>query len=121
MAPEMYDDSDDSAYSDYSCSVDVFAFALIMYEVIVGDYVFSPTLSPMMLMKKVSSSERPIFPSNIPNALTSMMSRCWSTDANSRDSFEDILTQLKAMKFAMMPDVDTGKVMEFVALVSEHE
>jgi hypothetical protein len=115
MAPEMYD------YSDYSCSVDVFAFALIMYEVIVGDYVFSPTLSPMILMKKVSSSERPVFPSNIPEVLRWMMSRCWSADANSRDSFEDILRQLEEMKYAMLPGVDTGRVMDFVQWVNEHE
>jgi serine/threonine protein kinase len=115
MAPEMYDGL------DYSCSVDVFAFALIMYEIIVGDYVFSPTLNPMMLMKKVSSSERPIFASNIPKVLTSMMSRCWSADANSRDSFQDIARQLTETKFAILPGVDTDKVMNFVGWVSEQE
>jgi hypothetical protein len=53
MAPEMYDDG------DYTNAIDVFSFALILYELIVGETVFPKTIAPLSLMKRVAGQKCP--------------------------------------------------------------
>jgi serine/threonine protein kinase len=74
MAPEMYDDT------GYTTAVDVFSFALVLYEAVVGRPVFPPTLAPFALMKKVTMGERADLPQAMDATVKGIITQCWATD-----------------------------------------
>jgi serine/threonine protein kinase len=115
MAPEMYEDG------VYDASADVFSFALIVYELVVGDYVFPPRLAPMVLMKKVASSQRPKLPDDMNITVKKMILRCWSVDPMIRESFDEIWCHLSRIKFQITPQVDSSRVEEFLSWVEANE
>lgn len=53
MAPEMYDEG------QYTKLVDVYSFALILFELLVKQPVFPKNLQPLPLMRKVCDGTRP--------------------------------------------------------------
>jgi hypothetical protein len=115
MAPEMYEDG------VYDASVDVFSFALIVYELVVGDYVFPPTFAPMVLMKTVGSSQRPKLPDDMSITVKKMILRGWSGDPMIRESFDEIWCHLSGIKFQITPQVDSSRVDEFLSWVEANE
>jgi hypothetical protein len=66
MAPEMYDQV------PHTLAVDVFSFALILYEVLVGHAAFDRNWSPAVLMKHVIKGKRPEVPRFVNQAVTTI-------------------------------------------------
>jgi serine/threonine protein kinase len=115
MAPEMYEDG------EYTGAVDVFSFALILYELLVGEPVFSPAQSPTALMKQARSHERPTLPDEMNVVVKRIIVRCWLVEPFARETFDDIWDALEKMKFRLTPNVDVRKVFEFVEWVRRNE
>ena len=67
MAPELIDDNDDDDKEDvghYSSSIDVYAFAILAYEIVTGIEPFSKggkSASLKVFLKKISNGSRPKF------------------------------------------------------------
>jgi serine/threonine protein kinase len=111
MAPETYDDC------DYTQAVDVYAFGLMLYELIVGQPAFPPTISRNVLYRKVVTGERPQLPATLDDAVRETISRNWAVSPAGRDSFEDIFDRLAAIDFKVTPGVDTTRVSEFLSFI----
>jgi hypothetical protein len=111
MASEMYGDA------DYTAAVDIYSFALIVYEVLVGKLVFPPTAALPVLFKMVSQGDRPPLPESMNSTVQEIIRQGWSGRTADRGSFEDIFDALRRIRFKMTPAVDMHKVAEFVALV----
>jgi serine/threonine-protein kinase len=79
MAPEMYD------AADYTAAVDVDSFALIAYELLVGEAVFPTTTTLPVLLKKVTLGHRPRLWSCMDPTVRNIIRRGWSVDADTRD------------------------------------
>jgi serine/threonine protein kinase len=88
MAPEMYDDG------NYTFAVDVYSFSPILFELLVREPVFSPTLTAAKVMKRVLSNERPLIPNEVPPIIRKIIKRGWAVDPEVRDEFNDILVLL---------------------------
>jgi serine/threonine protein kinase len=71
MAPDMYEDC------GFTGSVDVFSFALILYELLAGVSVFSPTLSEPALIKQVLDAKRPPLPGTMHPVMKDIIDHCW--------------------------------------------
>jgi serine/threonine protein kinase len=112
MAPEMYDDA-----CNYTWAVDVYSFALIVYEVFVGQRAFPPTRAPSGMMKKVVTGERPPLPVSMDATVKAIIGRGWSVDAMMRTPFDEILSMLESVGFKVSPRIDSGRVREFMRLV----
>ncbi|XP_022725223.1 serine/threonine-protein kinase STY8-like [Durio zibethinus] len=92
MAPEVF------KHRKYDKKVDVFSFAMILYEMLEGEPPFS-NYEPYEAAKYVSEGHRPIFHSKsyLPE-LRDLTEKCWAPDMNQRPSFLDILKRLEKIK-----------------------
>jgi serine/threonine protein kinase len=111
MAPGMYD-------TDYTCAIDVYSFALDLYDMFAGQPPFPAATMLPVLFRKVSRGGRPPLPGSTEATIQQIMRRGWSVGPAARGSFEDILEALQRIRFKMTPVVDLGTVAEFVALVN---
>jgi serine/threonine protein kinase len=57
MAPEMHKDAHNTT------AIDVFAFVLILYELLVGEMAFPSTLREAVIMRQIIDGKRPELPS----------------------------------------------------------
>ncbi|KAF3617581.1 putative transmembrane emp24 domain-containing protein p24delta9-like [Capsicum annuum] len=92
MAPEVF------KHRKYDKKVDVFSFAMILYEMLEGD----PPLShyePYEAAKYVSEGHRPMFRAKgFTPELKELVEQCWAPDMSKRPSFLDILKRLEKIK-----------------------
>jgi serine/threonine protein kinase len=84
-APEMYEEG------GYTEKVDIFAYALLMYEVLTGRPAFSENLRPLQVMKRVVMGRRPAAPEGV---IGRLVERCWACDPGERPSAEQIAREL---------------------------
>jgi serine/threonine protein kinase len=111
-APEMYEGGKSTS------AVDIFAFGLILYELIVGEPVFAATLSPEEVKAKVVGGERPKMPESVNETVRKVIKRSWSCDADVRPSFDEILFAFDRIKFRLIGNVDVDRVYEFISTVT---
>ncbi|XP_038706349.1 integrin-linked protein kinase 1-like [Tripterygium wilfordii] len=92
MAPEVF------KHRKYDKKVDVFSFAMILYEMLEGEPPLA-NYEPYEAAKYVAEGHRPIFRAKgyIPE-LKDLMEHCWAADMTKRPSFLDILKRLETIK-----------------------
>jgi hypothetical protein len=110
-APELPDDP------PYSAKIDVFAFRLILYEILVGSPVFPVTCTPYMIMKRVCEGIMAELPAGIHEIVKRLINRCWSVKPELRPGFSEILARLTQIRFRILPGVDPGPVEAFLSEV----
>jgi serine/threonine protein kinase len=113
-APEMYEDD------DYTSAIDVYSFAIMLYEMLVGEYIFPLPIAEIALVKNVVTGVRSRFPVTLNDTIVGIIRRCWSADAKDRDTFEQIWSHFKRLDFQLTPNVDRARVEAFVTWVREH-
>jgi serine/threonine protein kinase len=99
----------------YSEKIDVFAFALILYELVVGRPVFGPDLLPEQIMKKVLDDVRPGLSPEMSEDVNILIRRCWARNPSDRPPFDHILGAFLRIRFKVLPDVDSDVVKAFLA------
>ncbi|KAM7251197.1 hypothetical protein ACFE04_023080 [Oxalis oulophora] len=92
MAPEVF------KHRRYDKKVDVFSFAMILYEMLEGEPPLA-NYEPYEAAKYVAEGHRPIFRAKgfIPE-LKDLTERCWSADMSQRPPFLEILKKLEKIK-----------------------
>jgi serine/threonine protein kinase len=109
MAPELYEEG------DYDEKIDVYSFALILYEIVVGHPVFPPTLTLMQLCAKILRNERAEIPSNVEGFVAHLIRRGWSSDPAERPSFAEIYALMRQNDFRITSeDFDAREVASYV-------
>ncbi|KAK8966860.1 Serine/threonine-protein kinase EDR1 [Platanthera guangdongensis] len=98
MAPEVF------KHRKYDKKVDVFSFAMILYEMLEGDPPLS-NYEPYEAAKFIADGHRPTFRAKgyIPD-LRELTEHCWAADMNQRPSFLEILKKLEKIKDSITPD-----------------
>jgi serine/threonine protein kinase len=91
----------------YTKKVDVFAFGLIVYEVITGHPAFY----------RNDCRKLPAVPREYGQLMESLIRRCWAMDPSLRPSFAEIFDEFAACDFALFPDVDSAAIAEYVSEV----
>jgi serine/threonine protein kinase len=115
LAPECYD-------HQYSLESDVFSFALILYELVVGKPPFLKSLKQQSVTKLlILDNARPDIPDFVLPEVGKLICDCWATDPDDRPSFNQILQRLERMNFKLTVNVNSSKVSEFVKKVKEWE
>ena len=112
MAPEVM--SEDSYYS---FPVDVYAYSMIIYEVITGLPPYG-NLNYFQIFYKVMNSARPPIPNDFPEAYKNLMIRCWDQDPQNRPTFNDIVDELQKPEY-VLPGTDLEKVKEYSKFISK--
>ena len=102
MAPELFDDV--KHVSEYSQSVDVYAFACICWECLCLNQPWGRgrRVSLSSIRSSVVSGKRPALPSHlsndVPNGFISLLTKCWSQDSDNRPTFPVVFSTLQQMQ-----------------------
>ncbi|RZC71825.1 hypothetical protein C5167_031039 [Papaver somniferum] len=98
MAPEVF------KHRKYDKKVDVFSFAMILYEMLEGN---PPMVNyePYEAAKYVADGHRPAFRAKgyLPE-LRELTDQCWAADMNKRPPFLEILKRLEKIKENLVPE-----------------
>jgi serine/threonine protein kinase len=108
-APEQYQD-------EIECTnkIDVFAFGLILYEILVGCAVFPSSMEPFPVMRILLAGEMPTIPEKCGHFMQNLIPRCWSMNPEDRPSFDEILNEFQAANLAIIPGADPEQIRGFL-------
>lgn len=116
MAPELFENE------KYGPAVDVFAFAILAYEILTGKQPYhelGKNLNGIKLFKSVENGVRPTFGDDVPLKMLQLISKCWDKDPDNRPSFKDIFDVLSS-DFSLSPEeVDKDEVNEYLEIINE--
>ncbi|KAI8999871.1 kinase-like domain-containing protein [Hyaloraphidium curvatum] len=90
LAPELVDGA------ALQKPADVYAFAMLCYEVVSkGKYPLEELLNPALVLYNVAvKGVRPERPEGVPDAVWSLMERCWDQDPKKRPTFVQVAKEL---------------------------
>ena len=88
MAPEVY------RHEDYSETVDVYSYAMILYHLLDGRPPWRNLNGAVAAKKAALEAERPLIPRKWDARLSNLIQECWDENANLRLSFEKIIKVL---------------------------
>ena len=78
----------------YSTASDVYAYGMLIYEIITQNVPFLGIPS-YRVMQKVTHNERPEIDNSIPEAYNELMKLCWCQTIKDRPTFDEILLKLR--------------------------
>lgn len=121
MAPELMEDGDTCGIG-----IDVYAFALIAYEIVTGSEPFSSQkgkkINAVNLFQRVMKGERPEFNEFVTEQMKNLISKCWSQNPEDRPSFDEIFKLLvDDYKSFFQEDVDVEEINNYLELLEEQK
>jgi hypothetical protein len=104
--------------SERTAKVDVFSFALILFEIVIGLPSLGRTGTSEELGKlPVNAYERVEIPGFVPEFISVLIESGLSANPREKPSFDDISEALKENNFKIADGVDSDEVSAFVSLV----
>lgn len=122
MAPELQNEE----MNHYGPEVDVFSFAILMFEIVTGKMAYSElftkrkSFNQYNFLIKVADGYRPQIPENVfTQKLIDLMKKCWSQNPSDRPSFAEIFDLLSSDFSYFEDEIDSEKVNEFLEMLKK--
>jgi hypothetical protein len=109
MAPELV------RSEQYDNKVDVYAFALLLFEMAEGVIAFQGMKADEIFERVVRKEERPSF-SVAPRPMRTLISRCWDPNPKARPPFSEIYALFESGEVAF-PGTKTGQIKNLSAMI----
>jgi serine/threonine protein kinase len=100
---------------------DVFSFGLVLYELVVGRPVFSASIGPLAVIKRLLARDLPTVPTRCGLVMADLIRRCWFTDPNDRPSFDEILSEFRFHNFNILPNAVATEIEDFCEAILDWE
>lgn len=110
MAPEIINGT------NYNTSVDVYAYGVIIYELITKTFAYS-NLPLMQVINKVTYGYRPTIPEDVPAAYRELIESCWAQNSCDRPSFNDIVEKVESDPAFITETVNRDQFIDYVNYV----
>lgn len=104
----------------YNKSVDVYSFAIIMYEVVTGLRPYSniDISNQLRFLNRIACEDlRPEFICDVKKSHKQLIEKCWSTDPKNRPTFNEIYQKLISSDY-FFDNVDTNEINLYVQSIS---
>jgi serine/threonine protein kinase len=95
MAPEAIDPSKMPPGYDYR-KLDIFSFAIVLWEVFTGESAFAEYESAMAVMFAITNGKRPPLPQNLHPRLKNVIEECWNADPQRRPPLDQVHSNLES-------------------------
>jgi serine/threonine protein kinase len=115
-APELFDE-----HATPSGKVDVYAFGLVLYEIIAGKAVFPTSVAPFDVIRQLGSRYRPVIPRRFGPYIADLIARCWSHARSDRPSFDEIFNELQTREFDFFLGANSVEISRAVETVLSFE
>lgn len=107
--------------NEYTKASDVYAFAMIVYEIITNEV----PLKKFKLLETICyhvtiKHYRPQFNVPVPRCYKELIEKCWAEDPDERPSFDDIIDTLKSNPEFILEDVDLDEFIIYSEFVGEN-
>lgn len=99
-------------------SGDVYAFALIVYELLTAKTPYC-NFEMFNLIKKVGEGYRPNITTDIPDSYKNLIEECWAEDPESRPTFDAIVEDLKNNQNYITDLVDEADFLDYISYIDE--
>lgn len=123
MAPEVI------SFDYFNTKADVYAYAIIMYEVLTGQPPYPEYLEGKMnaytILNRVLNGNRPKIPDNISKQYQHLIERCWAEDPDSRPTFREIYISLSSRNHEsddsslLLPDVNIDEFRTYLEIIDK--
>jgi serine/threonine protein kinase len=113
-APEMF--SELNRGGKYSPAVDVFAYAMILYELLANSAPWSlevEKVTPVHLVRFLEEKARPAIPDFLPGKYRELIEECWAQDAKGRPTFRQIVERTNNDEFFCFDETDVDEFAAF--------
>jgi serine/threonine protein kinase len=110
LAPEMYSENE-----NYTPKIDVYAFGLILYEIVAANKLLTDDSRKLKLWKDFVNGNRPEIPGIVGPRVRSMIERCWSAFPDKRPEFSEIVAEFQDMNYRIVPNADPQQVDHYIA------
>jgi TPR repeat protein len=115
-APELFRDG-----MPHTRQADVFAFGLVLYEILTGIAVFPSSESPFTTLRRIRDGDMPVITEQCGRLMQHLIPRCWSMEPTKRPTFDEILGEFKAADFRIVSTADAGKLGAYVGDIERWE
>lgn len=107
MAPELLNESE-----NYDNKVDVYSFGVIMFFVLTGGEL------PKISIIDVGNGKKAKIPESVNQVARELINKCWSTRADDRPSFSEIIDYIKQNNFKLVDNIekDITQIKEFLSI-----
>jgi serine/threonine protein kinase len=100
--------------ADPSRKADTFAFAVLLFEVVVGGWAWDRQSGIEQVVEKVRAGERPKIPADVAPFVQELVGRCWGQEPDDRPTFEEVFRALAKNQFGIVPGVDGEEVCAYL-------
>jgi abelson tyrosine-protein kinase 1/abelson tyrosine-protein kinase 2 len=115
-APELFDEG-----VTHTRQVDVYAFGLLMYEILTGTAAFPLSDFPFANMKRILNGQMPSVPDECGSLMQELIRRCWSMDPEQRPRVDEIVRDFRSAQFRIVPGADAVRVRMYVGDIETWE
>ena len=119
ISPEIWEKQ------EYTEAGDVYAFGMIMYEMITAEQPFKELnvneQTVFEVAERIKSGERPQFTYEIPETYRILIERCWDHDPTKRPPFAEIVDELKNDEGFHTENFEEDDYQDYIDFIDQYE
>ena len=105
---------------EYSKATDVYAFAMIAYEILTNEKPFGKCNFPE-LISNLTKGKRPEIGDFVPESYKKLIMNCWEQDSSNRPTFDEIIEELKENPGFITETINEDEYYKYIDYIDEYE